>query len=88
MEHKVEQELRFICESILKENKTLQEWSEIESDDLFQHGAYKGGFDATEEEFCFSVYLNDEEYWFQFSLNDVNGIVDGSISTIEIYDPL
>jgi len=71
MTHKLNNDFLFICKEILEENKLEYEWAEIESDDTFQQGNYEGGFDATAMEFCFSVYENGQEYWFQFPLSDV-----------------
>lgn len=72
-----------IAMSILAENKTTQEWAEIESSDMFQENNYIGGFDATEMEFCFSVYVSDKEYWFQVSLDKIKKIVDGEIREVD-----
>lgn len=82
---KIDQELKFICQQISEENKSIEQWNEIESDDMFQNVKYVGGFDATEEEFCFSVYIECKEYWFQFSLEDAKGISKGFINEIEAY---
>jgi len=84
MKHQIKRDLIDICGLILKENKTTREWGEIESDDMFQKGDYEGGFDATGNEFCFSVYIDEEEYWFQISLERVKLVYDGVISEIEI----
>lgn len=43
----------------------------IESSDMFQTKNFCGGFDAIENEFCFSYYNDDKEFWFQLSLNDI-----------------
>ena len=71
MTHTVNNDFLIICKEILEENKSDDQWAEIESDDMFQQGNYEGGFDATEMEFCFSVYENGQEYWFQFPLSEV-----------------
>jgi hypothetical protein len=84
MIHKFKEEFYIICKEILKENKKVEEWSEIESDDLFQGGIYEGGFDATEMEFCFSVYENNNEYLFQFPLDLVQIFYSRSITEIEV----
>ena len=88
MKHKIESDLRTICSLIIKEDKSIEQWSEIESDDMFQKGNYSGGFDATEEEFCFSVYINNDEYWFQFSLEEANEIANNIKAEIVVYPPL
>ena len=82
MKIKLDQDFVDIAKDILSENKTLEEWAEIESDDVFQKGAFIGGFDATEEEFCFS-YEVEEEYWFQLPLEDIEKVVKREITEIE-----
>lgn len=52
---------------------------------MFQKGSYIGGFDATEQEFCFSVFLDCKEYWFQFSLGEAKEIYQGLINDLDIY---
>lgn len=84
MKHEIEESLRVLCHKILNENKSIEEWSEIESSDMFQEGNYNGGFDSIEEEFCFSVYIDDVEYWFQFPLEDVPKIISREISVIDV----
>ncbi len=84
MKHKIKDSFKEICEQIIGENKTLEEWSEVESSDMFQNEDYNGGFDATEEEFCFSLYENDKEYWFQFPLEDIQKILSEEITTITV----
>ena len=51
---------------------------------MFQAGIYEGGFDATGMEFCFSVYENDNEYWFQFPLDLVEKFDNKSITEVEV----
>ena len=79
----VDDELRSICREILEQGWALSDWSDHESDDWFQSHRYHGGFDATEQQFCFS-FTNDSgaEIWFQFPLEDVESLENGSISTI------
>lgn len=85
MNKKIDIEFKEICNRILRRNFSLQEWQEIESDDEFQTENYCGGFDATENEFCFSYYDNDKnEFWFQCSLSEIEQIVNGKITEIEI----
>ena len=84
MVHKFKDEFYIICKEILAENKSIEEWAEIESDDMFQAGIYEGGFDATGMEFCFSVYENDNEYWFQFPLDLVEKFDNKSITEVEV----
>lgn len=81
----VDKELLGIFEEILNRNLTLTEWSEIENCDEFQTDNYCGGFDATENEFCFSYYdKNKAEYWFQSSLMDIKDIVNGKTTEFSI----
>jgi hypothetical protein len=84
MNHKLNSEFYEICKQIVSENKNSSEWAAIESDDMFQSGMYEGGFDATEMEFTFSVYLDDNEYWFQLSLDDVYKIHKMQIDEVDI----
>lgn len=81
----VDKELLEIFQEILNRNLTLSEWSEIESCDEFQTNHYCGGFDATENEFCFSHYGKDQtEYWFQKSLIEIRDIVNGKTTEFSI----
>lgn len=74
---------RIACE-IVTEDKTLAEWAQIESDDMFQRGAFSGGFDATEGEFCFSYEHTSGEYWFQLSLEEIQAVERGDLVDVEI----
>ena len=65
-----------IARSIVAEGKTVKEWAEIESDDMFQSGAYVGGYDATEQAFTFSFY-GESEYWFQLTLDEIRNVCGG-----------
>lgn len=70
--HVLKREFSIIADIIIKDNKSLDEWAEIESDDMFQEDCYVGGFDRTEMEFCFSYYdETGDEYWFQISLDNI-----------------
>lgn len=71
-----------ICSEIVREDRTLAEWGEIESDDMFQVGRYHGGFDSIEEAFCFSAYTDDGEFWFQFTLEQAISICAGEMIRI------
>ncbi len=81
---KVQADFKNICTQILQEDKTIEEWAELESDDMFNVGTYSGGFDATEMEFCFSTTINETEYWFQLSLDDVLKVSQNKLETFEI----
>jgi hypothetical protein len=52
MELSVSPEFRTLCREIAGENRSEEEWAEIESDDVFQSENYAGGFDAMEEAFA------------------------------------
>ncbi len=78
----IDKDLRCIAQKIVAERKNLDEWAEVESDDMFQEGSYSGGFDADEGEFCFSYYGTDEEIWFQLSLAQMEEIAAGDTPVI------
>ncbi len=74
MIHKFENDFYLISEEIISEKKDVNGWSEIEADEMFQKGNYEGGFDATEMEFCFRVFIDDIEYWFQLPLESIEKV--------------
>ena len=79
MEIPITKELISICSQIVEKGFSLDQWAEIESDDMFQNKTFCGGFDADENEFCFSYFdENGQEYWFQFNLSDANEVVKGN----------
>jgi hypothetical protein len=78
----INEELRRVARSIIQENKSLDEWAEVESDDMFQEGNYSGGFDADEAEFCFSYFGPDGEIWFQMSLAQIEELASGGSPVI------
>lgn len=80
----VENELIEICKEIIRQNKTEEEWKLIESSDMFQTENYCGGYDATEEAFCFSYYDNAQEYWFQLTLDEIKDILIGNKKELDI----
>ena len=82
MKHIFENDFLSICDLILAENKSEDEWALIESDDLFSEGNYEGGYDATEMEFCFGVHINEEEYWFQLTLPEISLVKNGAITSV------
>jgi hypothetical protein len=81
----IDDEFKGICRQIIQEKKTLEEWFAIESDDMFQTAHYCGGFEGTEEEFCFS-YIDGQgkEWWFQCSVDEVERIVDGRLQYLDM----
>jgi hypothetical protein len=80
----VTDEFRSICKQIQDHGHTLEQWAEHESDDMFQAGAFKGGFNPMESEFCFS-YREDgkDEHWVQLPLEDVPRVLSGEITELE-----
>ena len=83
MDIKITDEFIDICEDILSEEKSEDEWALIESDDMFQSDSFCGGYNADEMSFCFSYYATDgKEYWFQLTLDEIEKIVNKSLLTI------
>lgn len=84
MQLTIDSELRSICQEIVAEDQTEEEWAEVESDDMFQSENYVGGFDADEEAFCFGYYAPDgQEYWFELTLAEAKAIAAGENLAIE-----
>ncbi|HEX6283633.1 MAG TPA: hypothetical protein VFZ71_02110 [Pyrinomonadaceae bacterium] len=81
----ISEELIQLFREIVREQKTEEQWAEIESDDMFQTPSFCGGFESLENAFCFS-YFNDEqqEFWFQLTLGEVRKAVAGELTTVEI----
>ncbi len=84
MNHQVKSEFVEIAQKIKLEDKTEDQWAELESSDMFQKGDYVGGFDAIEMEFTFSLYEEGQQFWFQLPLRDVLDIAAGYKKTIDI----
>lgn len=82
----IDQELVNIAKEIVAAGLSLGEWVERESDDEFQSSQYCGGFDADEQEFCFSYYCERGEIWFQLSLDEVFSIAEGKEVDIQGWD--
>ena len=88
MNIKIDDNFLLIAKAILSFNKNNDEWSAIESDDMFQTERYEGGYDATEEAFCFSYYDTEgKEYWFQLSLDEIKQIEEKKILEIKLTAP-
>lgn len=82
---RIDKNLKEIAQEIIKENLTESEWSERESCDWFQKDNIVGGYDKDENAFCFSYYdENNDEYWFQLTMNEVNEINDGEKESVEL----
>jgi hypothetical protein len=80
----IDDDLRSICQKIQDADRTLEQWAEHESDDMFQAGGFKGGFNPMESEFCFSYHdAEGKEHWIQLPLGDVAKILSGNMSEIE-----
>jgi hypothetical protein len=44
---------------IRAEERSDVKWADVEASDMFQGVSYAGGYDATEQAFCFSYYAPD-----------------------------
>lgn len=85
---KIESEFLEILKEISSENKTVYEWREIESSDMFQSNKYCGGFDAIEDKFTFSYYDDrNGEFWFEVSLDEIDKILKGEVNQIQTRIP-
>jgi len=81
----IEREFSNILKEIRSEKKTIVEWREIESSDMFQSENYCGGFDSIEDKFTFSYYSNhSEEFWFELTLEQIDKILTGEIKKLEL----
>lgn len=77
-------EFRSICHEIIKENKSIEEWAAVESDDMFQTKSFCGGYDADEGAFCFSYDdSNGNEYYYQLSLEGIKKVANHEITILE-----
>ena len=84
----IDEDLKGICRSIISENKTDDQWTEIESDDMFQVGPYSGGYSGIEQEFWFSYYDSEnKEWWFGFNLIDAKRIESGELQYLDLIEP-
>lgn len=82
---KIDDELLNVFRSIAKESKTMDEWAETESDDLFQSENYLGGYDADEMAFCFSFFdQRGHEYWFQVGFDQIDRILAGELPQLKL----
>ncbi|MGH1441766.1 MAG: hypothetical protein ACRBBR_16755 [Cellvibrionaceae bacterium] len=86
MKCNIDQILLSIFRLILQEDKSANEWAEIESDDMFQEGDYIGGYDSDEEAFCFSYFSDEGEYWFQVTIGEIKKAVNGELSELELIE--
>jgi hypothetical protein len=85
MKLKIDNELKTIIKQIIDERKSEQDWRLVESSDMYQSEHYCGGFDQTENAFCFSYYDAEGcEYWFQIALRDCHLINEGKTTEINL----
>lgn len=79
--------LRKIWQDIVSQEKTDEQWPKIESDDRYQESPYIGGYNAIEQEFWFSFYEGQKEYWFGFSLSIACRIANGDECWLDLIEP-
>ena len=81
----IDSELLKLLIAIADEQKTEDEWKELESSDMFQSIHYVGGYDSIESAFTFSYFTPDKkEYWFQLNLAEIHEVITKKITGIEI----
>lgn len=77
-------EFRSICQQIIKENRSIEEWAAIESDDMFQTKSYCGGYDADECAFCFSCYdSHGNEYYFKLAFDETKKVLSYELTEFD-----
>lgn len=81
---KLDDEFIQIARIISSESLSEEDWKKIDASDLFQTDHYCGGFDSLENAFTFSLYKNDQEYWFQLTLKQIQEICDGSLKNVNM----
>lgn len=80
---KIDDDFRSIADEIIIANNTVDQWAQLESDDMFHAGLFEGGFDETERAFCFSYENDAGEFWFQLTLYEIERVSRGEITEIE-----
>ena len=81
-------ELTAICQEISSRGLTASQWAELESCDQFQTNHWCGGYEATEQAFCFSLYLRSgEERWLSLTLQQIGSIAAGSAVALQLRQP-
>jgi len=84
----VDEILRDICREIVAQGKNETQWTEVESDDMFQAGPYVGGFSKIDQEFWFSYHSPEgKEWWFGFPLRDAKRIAGGQLQFLDLFEP-
>ena len=85
MKSNVDDEFNNICQQIVTEKFTPEQWREVESDDEFQSVHFCGGYDADEDAFCFSYYdVEGKEWWFHLTLPEVQKVLRCETNQIEL----
>jgi len=85
MQLSFEPEFLSICQEIVEEGWTDDEWRERESSDWFQTPSFCGGYDADEAAFCFSYYDPAGNEWlFQVTLSEVRMVSAGGRPVVEL----
>lgn len=91
IEHKqleIDNDLISLCKEIDAEGKTDDEWSEVESCDMFQSEKYCGGYDAIEQGFWFSYYdPSGKEWWFEITTASIPKIISGTLQYLDLHEP-
>lgn len=85
MDLPVNDDLRSICQQIVQEGKTDEEWNEIAASDWFQTDTVTGGYEGLEDGFTFSFYPPDggDELWFQLTLAEAAEVAAGTRTVVE-----
>jgi len=66
MTHTLDKDFRIICNEIIAENKSHDEWVEIESDDMFNQGNYSGSLMQQRWNFALVCLLMKKNTGFRF----------------------
>jgi len=85
MEIKVDEQLKGILEEIKGFDYSVDQWAEIESDDMFQTQSYCGGFDGDAKSFYFRYFTKaGDQFWFDFRLEDITSLLSGAIPVLNL----
>ena len=84
MELAIDQDLMAICQEIITDNHSEDEWAEMESGDMFQRGRYSGGFDSDDMFFAFSYDEDGSEWCLSLTLQEVQQVVSGEKATVQV----
>lgn len=84
---KADDDLRGICREFVAQGRNLNEWDSVESDDMFQRGAFVGGYEGSEQAFTFSYYdAAKKEWWLSFALPVAEKIARGEGYWLDLYE--